>query len=152
MDCMESYTDDRILTQPIGYWAGTASRAVVTRIRATLEGHGLTQPQWWALNYLAARPAGVPLDEVVEYHRGFVDTGDALRPDVACLVATGLLDEADGALTVSPAGEQRRAETWPDVHAALAAIREGVTDEEFITTIRTLQRMIDNVGATAWHA
>lgn len=149
---MESYTDDRILNQPIGYWASMAGRAVVTHIRATLERHGLTQPQWWALNYIAARPDGVPLDEVVEYHRGFVDTDDALRPDVTCLVATGLLEEADGVLTVSPAGQQRRDETSPDIRAALARIREGLSDEEFITTIRSLQRMIDNVGATAWHA
>ncbi|KXP14428.1 hypothetical protein [Tsukamurella pseudospumae] len=89
---------------------------------------------------------------MVEFHRGFVDTDDALRPDALALVATGLLLEVDGALTVSPTGQQRREETWSDVHAALAAIREGVTDDEYITTVRSLQRMIDNVGATAWHA
>ncbi|CAM3702804.1 MarR family winged helix-turn-helix transcriptional regulator [Tsukamurella ocularis] len=149
---MESYTDDRILGQPIGYWASMTGRSAVTFIRATLERHGLTQPQWWALNYIADRPDGVGMDEVVEYHRGFVDTDDALRPDVACLIATGLLDEADGALTVSPAGRRRRDETWPDIRTALARIRAGVSDEDFITTIRTLQRMIDNIGDTAWHA
>lgn len=149
---METYTDDRILTQPVGYWSSMAGRAVVTHIRATLERHGLTQPQWWALNYVADRPAQVTIDEVVEFHRGFVDTDDALRPDVLNLLATGLLTDADGALTVSPAGQERREQTWADVHVALATIRAGVTDEEYITTIRTLQRMIDNVGATAWHA
>ena len=56
---MESYTDDRILGQPIGYWASMTGRSAVTFIRATLERHGLTQPQWWALNYIADRPAGV---------------------------------------------------------------------------------------------
>ncbi|WP_019204406.1 MarR family winged helix-turn-helix transcriptional regulator [Tsukamurella sp. 1534] len=127
-------------------------RSAVTHIRATLERHGLTQPQWWALNYVADRPGGVTVDEVVEYHSGFVDTDDALRPDVVALVATGLLDETDGALTVTPAGRKRREETWPDIRAALARIRDGVTDEEFITTIRTLQRMIDNIGDPAWHA
>ncbi|TWS18302.1 MarR family transcriptional regulator [Tsukamurella asaccharolytica] len=149
---METYSDDRILTQPIGYWASMTGRSAVTFIRATLEQHGLTQPQWWALNYIAARPDGVELDEVVEFHRGFVDTDDALRPDIAALVATGLLTEVDGALTVSPAGQRRRDETWPDIRAALARIRAGVTDDEFITTIRTLQRMIDNIGDAAWHA
>ena len=83
---MESYTDDRILGQPIGYWASMTGRSAVTFIRATLERHGLTQPQWWALNYIADRPAGVDMDEVVEYHRGFVDTDDALRPDTLALV------------------------------------------------------------------
>ncbi|BDH57861.1 MarR family winged helix-turn-helix transcriptional regulator [Tsukamurella sp. PLM1] len=149
---METYTDDRILAQPIGYWASMTGRSAVTFIRATLESHGLTQPQWWTLNYIAARPDGVTLDEVVEYHRGFVDTDDALRPDVLALVATGLLTESDGALALSPQGAQRRDETWPDIRAALARIRDGVTDAEFITTIRTLQRMIENVGDPAWHA
>ncbi|MBS4104045.1 MarR family transcriptional regulator [Tsukamurella paurometabola] len=149
---METYSDDRILEQPIGYWASMAGRAVVTYIRATLERHGLTQPQWWTLNYAADRPDGVTVDEVVEYHRGFVDTDDALRPDTLALVATGLLLDQDGALTVSPAGQRRREETWTDIRATLATIREGVTDAEYITTIRTLQQMIDNVGETAWHA
>lgn len=149
---METYTDERTLSQPIGYWASMTGRSAVTFIRATLERHGLTQPQWWTLNYLAARADGATTDEVVDFHRGFVDTDDALRPDVLALIATGLVDEADGALTVSPAGQRRREETWPDIRAALAKIRDGITDGEFITTIRTLQRMVDNVGDTAWHA
>ncbi|GAB3134610.1 hypothetical protein GCM10027289_26790 [Tsukamurella serpentis] len=149
---MEKYSDEQILQQPIGYWSTMAGRAVVTFIRARLRTHGLTQPQWWVLNYIADRPDGVTVKEVVDYHLGFVDTDDSLHPDTLALVTTGLLREQDRALTITEAGAQRREQAWTDIRKALATIRAGVSDQDYICTIRSLQRMIENVGETAWHA
>lgn len=148
---METYSDERILTQPLGYWTSMAGRSSVTYIRATLSRHDLTQPQWWILNYVAANPRS-HTDSVIEYHRGFIDTDDELRPAVESLVGDGLLESTDDVLSITPSGQTRREATWPSVNTALATLRTGISDSEFITTIRTLQRVIDNAGAAAWHA
>lgn len=131
--------------QSVGYWAGEAGRSADALAHATLERHGLTRSQWRTLNLLAERTDAVTLDVVLDHHRHHGDLDEALRPDTLCLVATGLIDDTNGALTLTPAGRTRLDETWPDVRAGLAQFRSGVCDTDYITTIRTLRTMIDNV-------
>ncbi|MFF8642202.1 MarR family winged helix-turn-helix transcriptional regulator [Streptomyces sp. NPDC015345] len=149
-----SHSDEDLLNQPIGYWSSAAGAAVVTHIRTALAELGLTQPQWWILNQLLdAPPEGRDGAEVVAVLRGYLETGEsALRHGIGALRDRGLLTEdAAGRLALTAEGRALRDRVAERQRSILAQIREGVTDEEYVRTLKVLQRMIHNVGGSAWH-
>lgn len=148
-----SHDDAELARQPIGYWAWAAHDAAVTHIRAGLAEHGLTQPPWWVLNQLVdADERGRPRAEVVATLRGYLNVGDSLEPEIDTLVARGVVtQDPDTRLRLTPGGHALHAKAAERVGRALADIHDGVTDEEYVATLKVLQRMIHNVGGTAWH-
>ncbi len=149
-----SHSDADLLNQPIGYWSSAAGAAVVNHIRTALAELGLTQPQWWILNQLLdAPPEGRDRDEVVAVLRGYLETGEsALRHNIGALHDRGLVTEdAAGRIALTEAGRELRDGVAARQRDILAEIREGVTDEDYVHTLKVLQRMIHNVGASAWH-
>ncbi|MFE4452097.1 MarR family winged helix-turn-helix transcriptional regulator [Streptomyces sp. NPDC056796] len=148
-----SHDDAGLARQPIGYWSWAAHEATVTHIRAALAEHGLTQPPWWVLNQLTeAGGPGRPRAEVVAVLRGYLNTGEALGPEIDALVAQGMVTEDPGAgLRLTPAGHALRTAASERVDRARAEIHAGIPDEEFVAALKVLQRMIHNVGGRAWH-
>lgn len=73
-----SHSDTELVKQPIGYWSGAASKAVVTNIRAGLGQFDVTQPQWWVLNQVATSENGRTREEVMVVLQGYLDVGAAL--------------------------------------------------------------------------
>ncbi|MEV0126435.1 MarR family winged helix-turn-helix transcriptional regulator [Streptomyces sp. NPDC050703] len=148
-----SHTDADLINQPIGYWSSAAGSAVVHHIRTMLAEMGLTQPQWWVLNQLADAPEGRSRDEVVAVLRGYLDTGDgALLHDIGALHDRGLITEdAAGRIALTEEGSALRDRTAGRQEKVRAEIHEGITDEEYVRTLKVLQRMIHNVGGAAWH-
>ncbi|MFG2920718.1 MarR family winged helix-turn-helix transcriptional regulator [Streptomyces sp. NPDC048305] len=148
-----SHDDAGLARQPIGYWSWAAHRAAVTHIRTALAEVGLTQPPWWVLNQLVDEDErGRPRAEVVATLRGYLDVGDALEPEIDTLVARGLVTETpDTRLRLTEEGHALRGEAAERVGRALADIHAGITDEEYVAALKVLQRMIHNVGGTAWH-
>ncbi|MFC5724962.1 MarR family winged helix-turn-helix transcriptional regulator [Streptomyces gamaensis] len=145
-----SHDDTGLIEQPIGYWSWAAHIAVVTHIRAGLAGFGLSQPQWWVLNQAAGD--GRSREEITSILKGYLDVGDALQPDIDSLLERGLI--APG-----PTGLLRRTTEGEDLYVKARAkqremrrtIHDGIDDEEFLTTMKVLQRMIHNTGGKAWH-
>ncbi|MFJ2767500.1 MarR family winged helix-turn-helix transcriptional regulator [Streptomyces sp. NPDC087300] len=149
-----SHSDAELLNQPIGYWSSAAGGAVVHHIRTNLAELGLTQPQWWVMGQLHGAPdGGRGRDEVVAILRGYLDTGDGpLLHDIAALHDRGLITEdTAGRIALTDEGRAVRERAAERQRQILAEIREGVSDEEYVRTLKTLQRMIHNVGGTAWH-
>ncbi|WP_306335311.1 MarR family winged helix-turn-helix transcriptional regulator [Streptomyces sp. KL118A] len=149
-----SHSDTDLVNQPIGYWSSAAGSAVVHHIRTALAEHGLTQPQWWILNQLVQAPEdGRPRDEVVGILRGYLDVGDgALHHDIGALHDRGLITEdAAGRIALADEGRALRDHVAERQKGLRAEIHEGVTDEEYVAALKVLQRMIHNVGGTAWH-
>lgn len=147
-----SHSDPELLRQPIGYWSWAAYKAVVTRTRAALADYGVTQPQWWVLARLARAEHGTPRSEVLDTLGGYLDVGAALEADIDDLDVRGLVTEdVHGRLTLTPEGEALHAKTaavqdrlWAERHA-------GISDAEYLTTLKVLQRFIHNTGGAAWH-
>ncbi|MFD0272001.1 MarR family transcriptional regulator [Streptomyces sp. NPDC127106] len=152
-----SHGDAELIEQPIGYWSWAAYRAVVTRTRAALAGIGTTQPQWWVLAQVAGAGAdargGMPRAEVSRILRDYLDTGrEALEAEIDTTIVQGwLTEDALGVLRLTADGRAFHAEAaalqrelWEERH-------EGVSDEEYLITLRTLQRFIHNTGGRAWH-
>ncbi|GAA1416389.1 hypothetical protein GCM10009601_08110 [Streptomyces thermospinosisporus] len=147
-----SHSDEELIKQPIGYWSWAAHKAVVTRTRTALAGLGLTQPQWWILAQ-TARAGGRTRDELLDLLSGYLDAGrEGIAAEIDACVARALLDEdAEGRLTQTDEGralyEKAAAlqdELWAERHA-------GISDEEYLTTMKVLQRFIHNTGGRAWH-
>ncbi|MFH8630692.1 MarR family winged helix-turn-helix transcriptional regulator [Streptomyces lydicus] len=148
-----SHSDAELIQQPIGYWSWAAYKAVVTRTRAALAGIGTTQPQWWVLAQVARADTARTRDEVSRVLRGYLDTGpEAMDSEIDETLAQGwLTEDAEGRLHLTADGRTfydraaaLQGELWAERHA-------GISDEEYLTTVKVLQRFIHNTGGHAWH-
>lgn len=84
--------------------------------------------------------------------RGYLNVGDSLEPEIDTLIVEGLVtQDAATRLRLTPEGDALRAKAAERVGRALADIHAGITDEEYVAALKVLQRIIHNVGGTAWH-
>ncbi|WP_432096565.1 MarR family winged helix-turn-helix transcriptional regulator [Streptomyces sp. bgisy100] len=148
-----SHSDAELIRQPIGYWSWAAYKAVVSRTRGALAELGTTQPQWWVLAQIARSGSVRTRDEVSAVLRNYLDTGEeGLRAEIDATVGRGwVTEDGSGRLALTPEGmtffdkvAALQDELWAERHA-------GVTDEEYLTTLKVLQRFIHNTGGQAWH-
>ncbi|MER5183078.1 hypothetical protein ABT009_32795 [Streptomyces sp. NPDC002896] len=144
------FTDAELLTQPMGYWTGAANQAIVGHINTSLEELGIAQRHWWALYRVSEsdhRLTRVEVAKKIVEVRPYVDAS-VLDSAIDELIERGRLEaDIDGRLTLTDAGSAALAQIRDDViPGALARVREGVSDEEFVLTIKVLRRMIGNVG------
>ncbi|MCK1795819.1 hypothetical protein MTQ01_07330 [Streptomyces sp. XM4193] len=149
----ETFSDAELLSQPMGYWSGAASAAIVARINGAVGRFGLAQRNWWVLYRAGAEGAvergGLTREEIVRViaeSRPFLDDA-VLGPAVDEVVAAGLLEEVEGRLVPTARGGELRTKLMDEVvPATLAEARAGVSDEEYVLTLRVLRRMIANTG------
>ncbi|MCO8306226.1 MULTISPECIES: MarR family winged helix-turn-helix transcriptional regulator [Streptomyces] len=148
-----SHSDAELIRQPIGYWSWAAYKAVVSRIRAALAEIGTTQPQWWVLAQVARAETVKTRAEVSRLLRNYLDTGpEAMEAEIDATIAQGwITEDAGGRLGITAAGRAfydkaaaLQDELWAERHA-------GISDEEYLTTMKVLQRFIHNTGGRAWH-
>ncbi|MGW4223740.1 MarR family winged helix-turn-helix transcriptional regulator [Streptomyces bauhiniae] len=148
-----SHPDPELIKQPIGYWSWAAYDAVVGRTRAALAGIGTTQPQWWVLAQLAHAEHPKTRAEVSDLLRNYLATGaGTMDEEIDRTVALGwVTEDAEGHLGLTTEGGAffRKAAALQD---ELGAERHaGISDEEYLTTLKVLQRFIHNTGGHAWH-
>jgi DNA-binding MarR family transcriptional regulator len=146
-----SHNDTELVKQPIGYWSGTAHKAVVTNIRAGLAQFDVTQPQWWILNQVATNENGRTREEVTTVLQGYLDVGAALAEIDALLDRDLLALDTENRLRLTSGGDAVYRQCAERQTAMRKQAHDGITDEEYLVTLKVLQRMIRNVGAEAWH-
>ncbi|MDN3024547.1 MarR family winged helix-turn-helix transcriptional regulator [Streptomyces sp. S.PB5] len=148
-----SHSDAELIKQPIGYWSWAACKAVVTRTRTALAEIGTTQPQWWVLAQVARADTARTRDEVSHLLRNYLDTGpETMESEIDATIVSGwITEDPDGHLNLTPDGRAfydkaaaLQGELWTERHA-------DVSDEEYLTTLKVLQRFIHNTGGKAWH-
>jgi DNA-binding MarR family transcriptional regulator len=148
-----SHRDTELIRQPIGYWSWAASNAVVTRIRSALADIGITQPQWWVLAQVARTDTVTFRDEVSRLLGNYLDTGEeTMEAEIDTIIVRGwITEDAEGRLNITDEGRSLHAEA-ADLQDALWAERHaGISDEEYLITLKVLQRFIHNTGGRAWH-
>ncbi|MDI2125556.1 MarR family winged helix-turn-helix transcriptional regulator [Yinghuangia seranimata] len=144
-------TDTELAAQPVGYWTGLAHRDVIAYIRSRQAELGLTQPQFWLLRNLSPddlSPDGAPrtLADLADAMVDYLLPGDDLAAESDVLVERGWLSRTpDGALSLEPEGEAARLRVKEIAPSVRAHIHEGISDADYATTVRVLQRMIANV-------
>ncbi len=122
----------------------------MARTQAALADVGVSQPQWWILHQLSLHPGGMERVAMIETI-GPNDTVEAIEDALASTAGHAWITDDGARVRVAQLGTEvfRRAAAVQD---ELQVERmQGITDEEFVTTIEVLQRMIANVGADAWH-
>jgi hypothetical protein len=148
-----SHNDAELIQQPIGYWSWAAFKAVVTRTRGALAGIGTTQPQWWVLAQVARADTVKTRDEVSRLLSNYLDTGSqTMEWEIDTTIAQGwITEDSEGRLSITAEGSAfydkaavLQDELWAERHA-------GISDEEYLTTLKVLQRFIHNTGGRAWH-
>ncbi|MGW0365715.1 MarR family winged helix-turn-helix transcriptional regulator [Streptomyces sp. NPDC002990] len=148
-----SHGDAELVQQPIGYWSWAAYDAVVNRTRGELARIGTTQPQWWVLAQVALAAQPKAREEVSRILRGYLAVGaETLDEEIDTTVARGWITQhAGGRLELTAEGRRfyeeaaaLQGELWAERHA-------GISDEEYLTTLKVLQRFIHNTGGRAWH-
>ncbi|MBB6173942.1 hypothetical protein HNR23_004002 [Nocardiopsis mwathae] len=147
-----SHSDAELLDQPIGYWAWAAHSAVVDHIRAGLAEFGISQPQYWIMNQVRSGRNGRTREEITEILKGYLDAGATLGPEFDALFDKGLVSIDDEQRLWTTAEGEAVYQRCVERQDALKGVRhDGVTDAEYLTTLKVLQRMIHNVGGEAWH-
>jgi hypothetical protein len=133
--------------KPIGFWLKELDQLIEGTLDRALADEGVTRRDWQLLNALEPTPA--PRAQVIETLRPFWGV-DADEPDAVLegLITRGwaLRDPADR-VSLSPEGDAARAVLLERVKALRAAIADGITPEQYNTTVETLGRMAENLRA-----
>ncbi|WZH35512.1 MAG: MarR family winged helix-turn-helix transcriptional regulator [Microbacterium enclense] len=136
--------------QPLGFWTVRAGEAIGARTRAALAELGVTQPEWWVLHQLSLHPDGMDRIRMVDTI-GPNETPAEIEAAIDSAQAKGWLAQRSNMLRSTAAGTEvfvRCAAAQADLQAERM---QGISDEDFTTTIQVLQRTIENVGGNAWH-
>ena len=140
-----------IKSQPIGYWTGEAYRHIAEAIRGSLAAEGLTQPQWWMLNHVAAGSwtRSALLEKLARSNAN--EQGLNLGQEMDRLIERGWLvvQTATSELDLTAAGERARQQAWERNGATHRGMIAGVSDAEYDDCIRVLQRIVGNLGGDA---
>ncbi|WP_103508403.1 transposase [Streptomyces sp. SM13] len=148
-------SDAELAGQPAAYWTGVAYEALITYTRDRQAEKGYTQPQFWLLRHLSANDIspdgeGRTLPELQQAMASYIRPEDDLAVEAEALVERGRLNrDTDGRLWLTEAGEQARVDLARNAPAIRAALHEGISDADYVTTVKVLQRLIRNAGGTA---
>ncbi|WP_369184278.1 MarR family transcriptional regulator [Streptomyces sp. Y1] len=144
---VEEYAHEVLAGQPIGAWSGEVYRRVVGGLREQLAVEGLAQPHWWTLNHVAGAPGAWTRATLVDRLARYEDLGldfDAVFDDL--VARERLVEGAEGAMTLTGAGEAGRLRARERNLRVHLRTHEGIDPGDFVTTINVLRRMVDNLG------
>ena len=130
--------------RPIGYWVKTVDRLIDEQFAAASAVAGLSRRQWQILNILHDHE-GASRSAVVQAVAPFLRPGETLDEHLAGIPEL-LVD--DGSLVrLTPQGEARLAQVRDQsVQGLRERVSQGLTREEYETTLRTLERIARNLG------
>jgi hypothetical protein len=145
-------TDTELAAQPAGYWTGVAYEAIITFTRAQQAELGFTQPQFWLLRNLSKNDIspdghGMTIPELQQAMSSYIRPEDDLKAEAEVLLERGWLTrDGEGRLWITESGDEARASLKQHAPAIRARIHQGIDEADYVTTLKVLQRMIDNVG------
>ncbi len=136
--------------QPLGFWSVRAGEAIGARTRGRLSDLGVSQPEWWVLHQLSMHPRGMTEADLVAIV-GPNESDESIVRATAAGIDKGWLGRVGDLVRLTELGVKQF-----DAAAAVQKElnderRQGISDEDYATTIEVLQRTITNVGGNAWH-
>jgi hypothetical protein len=150
----QQISDADLAAQPAAYWTGVAHEALIAYTRAQQAEKGYTQPQFWLLRNLSVNDIspdgeGMTVTGLREAMASYIRPEDDLAVEAEELVGRGWLTrDAEDRLWLTDEGEQARVDLARNAPAIRAALHEGICDEDYVTTVKVLQRLIHNAGGT----
>ncbi|HEX2342008.1 MAG TPA: hypothetical protein VHI98_16150 [Vicinamibacterales bacterium] len=134
--------------RPIGYWLKHLDRLIDEAFERALDADGLTRRHWQVLNTLAAGPSTAAaltaaLQPFVQEDAKAVEViiKDFFDRGWVRNVPDGGVEISERGRAVHEAAMKRVAETRQD-------LRRGITDDEYVSVVRILQRMASNLESS----
>ena len=134
--------------RPIGYWLKHLDRLIDEAFERALDADGLTRRHWQVLNTLAAGPSTTAaltaaLQPFVQEDAKAVEViiKDFFDRGWVRNVPDGGVEISERGRAVHEAAMNRVAETRQD-------LRRGITDDEYVSVVRILQRMASNLESS----
>lgn len=135
-------TDQR----PIGYWLKLVDRLIDEHFDGTLDEHGVTRRQWQLLNLLGRGPA--TRDELNDALAPFLGGDGTTAGEIDELVESDWVASTPSGFGLTPRGETAFERISEVVARIRADLSQGLSDEEYDVTVRSLERMSRNLGWT----
>jgi hypothetical protein len=128
--------------RPIGFWLKLVDRLIDERFESVLEEHGVTRRQWQLLNVLQRGPATLEeLDAAVEPFLD--DDGESSAEHLEELVGSGWVNPG---YSITEAGSTAMEGLGHAVGEMRDAMTDGITEDDYSTTLAVLERMARNLG------
>ncbi|WP_206784292.1 MarR family winged helix-turn-helix transcriptional regulator [Amycolatopsis sp. MtRt-6] len=128
--------------KPLGWWLRHLHELLESSMTRALDAESLTRRHWQVLNTIAL---GARTPEQVDTAMApFVAGEGSMAPKVADLRARGWV-AADGTLTAD--GREAHARVEERIKELRARSMEGIGDDDYRTTLRTLERCAANLEA-----
>jgi hypothetical protein len=146
----QQMSDAELAAQPAAYWTGVAYEALIAFTRARQAEHGYTQPQFWLLRNLSKNDIspdgrGMTIPELRRAMSTYLRAEDDLAAEAEVLRERGWLTrDAQERWWLTEAGEAARVDLKKHAPAIRARIHQGIDDADYVTTLKVLQRMIEN--------
>lgn len=133
-------------TRPIGYWLKLVDRLIDERFDETLEEHGVTRRQWQLLGALSREDA--TLEQLNAEIAPFLDadTEESSASHLAELMESGWVTVTDDTYSISEKGKVAYDRLSTVVQGIRDAVADGFDEDEYATTLNSLERMARNLG------
>lgn len=132
--------------RPIGFWLKLVDRLIDEQFASTLEEHGVTRRQWQLLNVLSREPATVEqLDAAVAPFLSSDDNESSVE-HLTELIDSAWVDATPTGYELTERGAAAIARLEVVVAEQRTRSTEGVTEEEYLTTVSVLERVARNLG------
>ena len=133
-------TDQR----PIGFWLQLVDGLITEQFESSLDEHGVTRRQWQLLNVLEREPASVDtLDAAIA---PFLSEGESSAEHLTELIESGWVDATPTGYELTDRGRTAFEKLATVVGANRDVVANGLSDQEYSTTVATLERMARNLG------
>ncbi|MEX1079989.1 MAG: MarR family transcriptional regulator [Homoserinimonas sp.] len=133
-------------TRPIGFWLKLVDRLIDERFASIIEEHGVTRRQWQLLGVLEAGSA--PVDELDQAIAPFLEPGsdESAADHLAELVDSDWITIDGTAYSLTERGRGAFGRLQEVVEELRAQTGQGLTEEQYETTLAALERMAVNLG------
>ena len=132
--------------RPIGFWLKLVDRLIDERFAAIIEEHGVTRRQWQLLSVM--EPGRATVDELDQAIAPFVEPGsdESAAEHLAELVDSDWITVTESTYTLTERGRAAFDRLQVVVDALRDQTGDGLTPEQYETTLSALERMAVNLG------
>jgi len=133
------------MTIPLGMLLQQLDHAITAAFDHALADRSTTRVEWQMLNVLDGAPDGMPWSAIEDRMPPGPDA-DAMATSWQALEVGGWVEEVGGLRRLTAAGEEAREALAGDVQRIREQATEGVTDEDYETTMEVLELMLENLS------
>jgi len=134
--------------RPIGYWLKHLDRLIDEAFERALDADGLTRRHWQVLNTLTAGPSTAAA--LTAALQPFVqEDAKAVEAIINDFFDRGWVRNVpDGGVEISERGRAVHESAMKRVAETRQDVRRGITDDEYVSVVRILQRMASNLESS----